>query len=240
MTLAHETSGRKPRPAGRSRLIAVAASAASLVVLAACAAELISYGSHLDVPALDAGSDGGMFGVLVDVAVAAAAASAWVAAARVRAPRRAATVLAVLLTFLAADQVFRLHDSIPHWLVFYLPVLLVACACLIVVARDARRGEQGHSGARGAASDRYIIAGLLLLAVSLLLHLFGERLLTSLHAGSPSGWGYQVKAVIKHATEAEGWVVVALGLFQAGLVSRRHRPGPARPAAPRVVGRPPV
>jgi hypothetical protein len=44
-------------------------------------------------------------------------------------------VLPPLLTFLTVDKVVRLHDHIPHWLVFYLPVLAATFVAAAAVAR---------------------------------------------------------------------------------------------------------
>src|SRR5436305_14920578 len=176
--MAGNMPGRAPGHLGTNRLTKVGVLATMLVVLAASAADLIDHGFNLGIPALDSASDSGVFGALVDVAVAAAAAAAWVLTVRARSVRPAAGVLAVLLTFLAVDQASALHDRIPHWLAFYLPVLLAAFGCLVAIAR----------GARGAGLDRVVVAGLVLLIFSFLLHLFGERLLASLGLSNPAGW----------------------------------------------------
>jgi hypothetical protein len=189
--------------------------ATALVVLAASAADLIDHGFSLGIPALDSASDGGVFGILVDVAVAAAAAAAWVVTARVRSVRPTAAVLAVLLTFLAVDQASALHDRIPHWLAFYLPVLIASFGCLVAMAGGVPGLPRSRPGRAGL--DRVLVAGLGLLIFSFLLHLFGERLLAGLGASSPAGWAYQVKAVVKHGTEVAGWLLIALGLLRLGL-----------------------
>jgi 4-amino-4-deoxy-L-arabinose transferase-like glycosyltransferase len=171
-----------------------------------------------------------VFGVLGEIALAAAAVSAWVHAARVRPARPVATALAALLTFLAADQVAGLHNYIPHWLVFYLPVLVASFICLVAVAR----GPSGRSrfrvdhGAGRAVVDPLIGAGLVLLAFSFFLHLFGERLLLDLGLSDSTGWAYQIKATVKHGTEVAGWFLIALGLFEHGM-SHRRRPDVVRP-----------
>jgi hypothetical protein len=193
------------------------------VVLAGSAAQLINYGFfHQKFPGLDPGSDGGVFGAIGDVALAAAAVSAWVLVARVRSARSVAVALAGLLTFLAADKVARLHDHIPHWLAFYLPVLVATFICLVVVAR-AFSGPQAH--ADRPAVDSLIGAGLLLLVFSLFLHVFGKRLLLDLGLSDTAGLAYQIKAVMKHGTEVAGWLLITLGLLRFGF-SRRRCPDP--------------
>jgi hypothetical protein len=187
-----------------------------VVVVAGSAAELINYGfPGQRIQALDAASDGGVFGAVGDIAIAAAAVSAWILAARVRSARSVA-VLAGLLTFLAADQVTDLHDHISHWLAFYLPVLAATFAGLVAVARG-RSGRLQFRSDRGAGrpgTDHLIGTGLLLLAFSFLAHLSGERLLLELRAASPTGLAYEIKAVVKHGTEAAGWLLIALGLLR--------------------------
>lgn len=213
---------------GTNRLTKFGVIVTIVVVLAGSAAQLINYG-FLDrrFPALDPGSDGGVFGAIGDIALAAAAASAWVLAARVRSARSVAVALAGLLTFLAADKVARLHDHIPHWLAFYLPVLVASFICLVMLARGFSGRPQVHAerGAGRHVVDRLIGVGLLLLAFSFFLHLFGKRLLLDLGLSDTAGLAYQIKAMMKHGTEAAGWLLIALGLLRFGL-SRRRYPNP--------------
>jgi hypothetical protein len=195
-----------------------------VVVLAGSAAQLINYGFFdQKIPALDSASDGGVFGAIGDIALATAAVSAWILAARARPARPLAATLAVLLTFLATDKVARLHDHIPHWLAFYLPVLVASFLCLAAVARGLSGGPQFRvdRGAGPAAVDRLISVGLLLLAFAFLLHLLGVHLLLIL-GFSDTGLAYQIKAVVKHGAEVAGWLLIALGLFRLGLPRRRH------------------
>ncbi|MCW2895943.1 MAG: hypothetical protein JWO75_5432 [Actinomycetia bacterium] len=202
-------------PVPSARFTKLGVFATIVVVLAGSAAQLINYEFFgLSVRALDPGSDGGLFGVIHGIALAAAAVSAWVLAARVRSARTAAAVLAALLTFLTADDVARLHDNIPDWPAFYLPVLAASFICLVAVSRgpSGRRAERGA----GRAVDRLIGAGLLLLTLSFLLHVLGPRLLVDLGMGDYTGFAYQAKATVKHATEIAGWFLVALGLESCG------------------------
>jgi hypothetical protein len=132
-------------------------------------------------------------------------------------PKGAAEVaLPALLTFLAADKTFRLHDHVPHWLVLYLPLLGAAFGCLVVVGRRL-----------SPRCLRLIVAGLALLAGSFLVHLCGEWFLSAVGASPSTGWPVQVKAAVKHGSEVAGWLVIALGLA-AGLRDRAGR----RPTVP--------
>jgi hypothetical protein len=244
MRVAPSSPGRAPSGTKADRFTRIGVVATILIALATSAAGLIDHGLDLNVPVLDSASDGGVFGALVDVAVGAAAASAWLVVARARSARSVATVLAVLLTFLAVDQVSGLHNHVPHWLAFYLPLLLASFVCLVAIARGlpglprVRTGQ----GAADAVVERLVGVGLVVLVFSFFLHLFGERLLAGLDVASPAGWAYQVKAVVKHGTEAAGWLLIALGLLRLGLPSRfrfaRHdgRRAMARATAPRLPG----
>jgi hypothetical protein len=187
----------------------------TVVVLAGSAAQLVDYGFFgLRIGLLDSTTGGGIFGAVGDIALATAAGSAWVLVARVRSAHPVAGTLAVLLTFLAVDKVTRLHEHIPHWLAFYLPVLAAAFLCLMALARRSVRPESRVDRGRDRAStDPLISTGLALLAFSFLVHVFGDRLLVELGASS-SGWAYQIKAVAKHGTEVAGWLLTALGLLR--------------------------
>jgi hypothetical protein len=187
--------------AGTDRLIKAGIVAVTAVVLAGTAAQLIGYGLfHGRVPALDSASDGGLFGLVGDISIATAAVAAWAVLVRVR-PLRAATVaLPPLLSFLTVDKLVRLHDHIPHWLLFYLPVLAATFVAVAVVARRL-----------SPRCLRLTAIGLVLLIGSFGLHQYGEWLLHQL-GGSDGGWMFQVKAVVKHGLEVAGWFVIALGL----------------------------
>jgi hypothetical protein len=217
-------SSRTVGDVGTNRFTKLGILVTIVVVLAGSAAQLINYGFFDQrIRALDSSSDGGVFGAIGDIALAAAAVSAWVLAARVRSARSVAVALAGLMTFLAADKVARLHDHISHWLAFYLPVLVASFICLVVVARglSGRPQFRVDRDAGRPVVDGLIGLGLLLLVFSFLLHLFGERLLLALGANS-TGLAYQIKAATKHGTEVAGWLLIALGLLRLGLPRRCH------------------
>lgn len=151
-----------------------------------------------------------------DIALTATAVSAWMLAVRVRSTRPLAAALATLLTFLAVDDVTRLHEHIPHWLAFYLPVLATSFICLVAISRGPSRRplfSAGH-GANGTV-DGLIGAGLLLVTLSFLLHMLGFA-----GVADTTGFVYQAKAMIKHVTEIAGWLLIALGLLRLGLPAR--------------------
>ena len=171
------------------------------VVLAGTAVQLLGYGLlHGRVPALDSASDGGLFGLVGDLSLATATVAAWIVLLRLRPVKLATVVLPSLLSFLTVDKLVRLHDHIPHWLLFYLPVL---AATFVAVAAVARR--------LSPRCFRLTAVGLALLIGSFGLHQYGEWLLYHL-GGSDSGWMFQVKAVVKHGLEVAGWFLIALGL----------------------------
>jgi hypothetical protein len=194
-------SGRSESSAGTGRLIAVGMAATTAIVLAGTAAQLIGYGFfHGRVQALDSSSDGGLFGLVGDVSIAAATLAAWLVPIRVRPVTIAMAALPPLLTFLTIDKAFRLHDHIPHWLAFYLPILAATFAALAAVARRL-----------SPRCLRLTTIALALLVSSFVVHLYGEWLLYHL-GGSATGWLFQVKAAVKHGLEVAGWFLIALGL----------------------------
>jgi hypothetical protein len=204
-------SGRSGSSAGTGRLVAVGVTATAGIVLAGTAAQLIGYGFfHGRVQALDSSSDEGLFGLVGDVSIAAAALAAWLVPIRVRPVTIATVALPVLLTFLTIDKVFRLHDHIPHWLVFYLPVLAATFAAVAAVARRL-----------SPRCLRLTAIALALLISSFVVHLYGESVIYHL-GGSATGWLFQVKAAVKHGMEVAGWFLIALGLA-VGL-RERERP----------------
>jgi hypothetical protein len=202
---------RADRTMGTDRLIAIGLAATTAVVLAGVVAQLVGYGPlHGRVEALDSSSDGGLFGIVGDISVTAAALAAWITLARVRPVSSAAVALPPLLTFLAVDKATRLHDHIPGWLAFYLPLLAATFVCVLAVARRLSR-----------RCVQLAMTGLALLAGSFLVHQYGEWLLH--HSGTFGiAWARQVKAAVKHGSEVAGWFVVAVGLA-AGIRDRDER-----------------
>ena len=180
------------------------------VVVAGSAAQLADYVLRLGLPALDSSQDGGVFGVVGEVAAASAAAASWLVLVRYR-PRSAATVaLPPLLTFVVVDEIVGLHDSVPHYLAVYAPILLGVFLCLA-----------GIAGRLPGPAARVLASGLALLAVSFVVHVVGERTLAVLGL-QQAGWATQVKAVIKHGCEVQGWLLVLIGLV-SGIRRRRAR-----------------
>ena len=198
----------------RDRFLPAAVAGSTLVVVAGSAAQLIDYALHLGIKMLDSAEDGGAFGVVGDIATVSAAGAAWLVLARVRPIRPAAVALPPLLSFLALDKIVRLHDHIPHYLVLYTPLLAGAGVCLVDLVRRLPRSRA-----------RVIAAGLVLLGVSFVLHAVGERVLLELGL-TDNGWARQVKAVVKHGCEVQGWFLVAIGLAFHALDGRwRSRVG---------------
>jgi ubiquinone/menaquinone biosynthesis C-methylase UbiE len=173
------------------------------IVLAGSAAQLVNYGFALDVPALESSRDGGAFGVIGDIALASAALAAWIVLARARVRHAAIVALPVLLTFLAFDKALRLHDEIPHWPQYYVPILLATFATLVLVGRGL-----------SAQCRQLMLVPLALLGMSFLIHLTGESVLDKLGLAG-DGWARQLKAVIKHGAEVAGWLLVTLALLTA-------------------------
>ena len=204
---------------GSKRLTGAGVALATALVLAGAAAQLADYGLGLHAGVLDSNTDGGAFGLLGDLALAAAALAA-VLLGYLR-PRSEVTVaLAVLLVFLALDKALRLHDHVPDWPVYYLPVLFSTCALLVGVGQ--RLPDRGA---------RLMGVGVLLLGLALVLHFAGGTMLRAIGAGA-HGWPDQIKGVVKHGAEVEGWLLVALALALAAARQSMTstRPGRAAPS----------
>jgi hypothetical protein len=188
-----------PRP---KQLIAAGVAGTGALVLAGTATQLIDYGFLGDrVAALDSSTDGGIFGVLGDVSLVLAAAAAWTWLIRVPPVTVATATLPPLLTFLSLDKIFRFHDHIQHWIVFYLPVLAVALVAILSIARKM-----------SPRCFRVTVVGLAMLAGAFLINRTGDWIL-HVTGGWDNGWWWQVKGVIKHGLELAGWLLTALGLY---------------------------
>ncbi|HET7073133.1 MAG TPA: hypothetical protein VFI55_03505 [Mycobacterium sp.] len=176
--------------------------ATGAVVLAGTAAQLIDYG-FLDgrVAALDSATDGGIFGVVGDVSLALATAAAWTVLIRMRPVTAATVALPPILTFLTIDKAFRFHDHIPHWIVFYLPLLAAVFVAAVSIARRL-----------SSRCFRVIAIALAMLAGAFLINRSGDWILREV-GGWDNGWMWQVKAVVKHGLEVAGWLLMALGLY---------------------------
>ena len=183
-------------------LIAAGIAATGAVVLAGTAAQLIDYG-FLDgrVAALDSATDGGLFGVVGDVSLALATAAAWTVLIRMRPVTAATVALPPILTFLTIDKAFRFHDHIPHWIVFYLPLLAAVFVAAVSIARRL-----------SSRCFRVIAIALAMLAGAFLINRSGDWILREV-GGWDNGWMWQVKAVVKHGLEVAGWLLMALGLY---------------------------
>jgi hypothetical protein len=193
---------REPRRRdGPDRLVAVGIVATVAIVLAAAVGQLVDYFAFdLRIRALDLATETSALDVVGGFGLLSAAAAAWVVLARDRRRTGAAVVLPPLLSFLAADDIFRLHDSVPHWQLLYLPVLFATFVALVVAAT------------RLPHRSRHLIgASLVLLTLSYFLHRYGEDLVDAIGV-SRAGVLYQFKVIAKHCAEVEGWLLVALAL----------------------------
>lgn len=191
-----------PRRVRHRHLRAAGIGVIVVVVAAGTAAQLLNHGLHLNSSALDSSEDGGAFGVVGDVAVAATAVAAWSMRRRLNRWGPACAALPLLLTFLALDKVLRFHDHIAAWRLYYAPVLLVVVLGLVMVAQHLP-----------PPTARLIHVGLVLLIVAFAVHLAGHAVLDRLDFGEDS-WAEQIKAVTKHGAEVAGWLLVALALIE--------------------------
>jgi hypothetical protein len=200
---------RRNRSQRRFRAAAVAGS--TLIVAAGSVAQVVDYAFFgLRIGVLDSSEDGGAFGAVGDAAAVAAAVAAWWFMARVPSKGAAVVALPPLLTFIALDKVFRLHDLIPHYLAFYAPVLVGTFVCLVVLIRRMP-----------LSCARLLATGVVLLAGSFALHLIGERVLLELGLAD-AAWAAQLKAVVKHGCEVEGWFLVLISLALGAHQGRRR------------------
>jgi hypothetical protein len=211
---------RRRRAHDRSVTACVAGSV--VVVVAGSAAQLIDYAFFdLRISALNSAEDGGLFGAIGDLAAIAAAGAGWFLLVRVRPRPPALIALPPLLTFIAVDKAFRVHDHIPHYLVLYAPVLTAAFACLLITARLVP-----------PPMARLLVVGLVLLAVSFVLHVIGERVLVGFGVGD-APLAHQIKAVVKHGCEVEAWLLLTIGLGFSAIRASRARGFSRREAAAR-------
>src|ERR1700754_628808 len=113
---------RGDNEAGHDHIAAVGLASVTLLVLAGTVMQLVGHGFFHDrVNVLNSASDGGFFGFVGDIALASAALAAWVVLLRLR-PMSAPTVaLPPILTFLAVDKIWRLHDRVSGWVPLSLP-----------------------------------------------------------------------------------------------------------------------
>jgi hypothetical protein len=183
------------------RLVAAGLAVTLVVVLAGSVLQFVGFGFfHNRVSALDSASDGGLFGFAGRLAIASAAFASWMVLLRLRPVTPVLVVLPPVLTFLAVDEVGRLHRQTGVRLVFYLPVLLAAFLAAGAVARRL-----------SSRSLRLCVVALALLGTSFLIHQSGEQLLLRLGV-STGGWLFQVKAVVKHGAEVAGWLLMTLAI----------------------------
>jgi 4-hydroxybenzoate polyprenyltransferase len=204
-----------PATRPRKQLVTTAVYASGAVVLAGTAAQLINYAFDLEIDAFNSANDGGVFGAVGGAAAVSAAATSWLVSLRLE-PRSPATVAAPpLLTFIALDKVFRIHDHVPHYLILYAPVLAGAFLSLAALSRRLPR-----------PLARLLVTSLAFLALSFVLHVIGERLLSGLGLAD-AGWAHQVKAAVKHSAEVESWFLISIALgFTA--IRGRGEPGVRR------------
>jgi hypothetical protein len=214
------TDARGSRERNRWTTAAVAGSVA--VVVAGSAAQLVSY-AVLDqgVGALDSAEDGGVFGAVGNLAALGAAGSAWFLLVRSGPTRPSLLALPPSVTFIALDKAFRLHDHVPDYLVLYAPVLTATFLCVLAVARQVP-----------PPGRRLLMVGLVLLTVSFMLHVVGDRVLVGLDL-EDDPLAHQIKAVIKHGCEVEAWLLLTTGLVSGARRATRARAFPRRRAAPR-------
>jgi hypothetical protein len=156
---------------------------------------------------LDASYEWSYSHVLAAAAFAVGAAVSTVAVARNRSNQTAWRVLAAIFGFLTVDNVTRLHEHVPAWPVFYVPLLVALAVAANHVARQT-------------AWLVTVRAGLVLLGLSLVVHVVGHAVVRE--AGWASGsWAFQCKLALKEGTELAGWLLLVPPLAFLALGSSR-------------------
>jgi hypothetical protein len=207
-----------PRPTVGDRLTKVGAAAAFTVVAAGVVSQLVDYGVYdLRIRLLNSANGEAVMNILVGAGLLAACAAALVVALARRPVRRPDVALAVALGFLVLDRLLGVHHHVPRWRVVYLPILAGTLLALALVqlrlAREARA---------------LLVAAMLLLGFSLVLHELGDWLMARI-GEAPHSWAYQLKVGLKHGMEAAGWILVAVVL---GAAARARERGPRHHSAP--------
>lgn len=171
-----------------------------LLVVAQIATQTIDFGVfQLRIGVLDSDSHASLFGV---GSLAAQGLAALAAAARSRGSQRrtAWTLLAVVTAALVFVRVG----------VSFQAVLLAGpVAAVFVLFWHLTSDDPKHARA-------VVRAGLAALVFSYLVHAVGPRVVADLGYAANS-WPYQVKGLLKHSAELAGWMLVAVGVFEARL-----------------------
>jgi hypothetical protein len=190
------------REARGNRVARVGVVVAALVVVAQITAQLVDFWVFdLRIATLDSSRGSAVFDRIGTFAILACALATF-AVARLRGEWLPA-LLAILVSWLFVDELLDLHDRTPHWALIYLPQLAALFAGFWMLSKSF------------AASPRALVRwGLIVLAVSAVIHLAGASVVSRLGWG-PGDWEYQVKVALKEATKVGGWLLLAGGLAAA-------------------------
>jgi hypothetical protein len=188
------------------RVVTIGVAAATVVVAAQISAQLIDFWAlGLRIVALDSNQGDSIFGRIESLAVLGS-----VSALVVFMRRSGATAVPLLLTaatgWLFVDNVSKLHEGAPAW------VLITYAALLAFTAI----GFWQLSTPFAPRVRRLLRMGLLLLGASLAIHRLGPHALMALGYGR-DGWEYQVKVALKEATQVGGWILVTTGVAAAAV-----------------------
>jgi hypothetical protein len=182
-----------------------------LGIAAVLATHLWDFRAHdLRIRILDAGSAWSFSHLLATCAFATGAVAGAVGVRARVAPRRWWWACAALFSFFLLDNVTRLHEHIPGWPVFYVPLLAALSAALLSLVA-------------GTDLEAVVVAGLGLLVVSLAIHVLGPAAVRA--AGwSEHGMAYQVKIGLKEGFELGGWLMVTPAIARRAWSARGEHP----------------
>jgi predicted membrane protein len=163
-------------------------------VIAQATAQAVDYGVYgLRIGALDSNLHDSVFGIASLLAQAGAVGTA-LAYARRESRRTAWLLLAALVAVLLVLRIGVSYSAAP-----LVPPTAAVFALYWWLTGDTAR-----------LARRLVIAGLVLLAFSFLVHAVGATVVTGLGYDARS-WAWQVKGILKHCTELAGWALLATG-----------------------------
>jgi hypothetical protein len=197
------------------RVVKIGLSVTLLTVLAQAASQIVDFGFYdLRIGALNSNLHSSVFGIASLLAQAAAAIALARMAARSR-HRGGWLLVAALIAGLLLTRIFVAYDAV---------LLIPPTGLVFVLCWRLSAAEAGHTRS-------LIRAGLCLLALSFIVHAGGPKVVSALGYDGTS-WAYQIKGIVKHATELGGWALLAIGAAVASKPT--HRPGSRAPQTERI------
>ncbi len=164
--------------------------------------QLVNFGADdLRIPLLNANSSSSWSHLVVIATLIGATAISAIEARRSDARRGLWLVASVILAFLSIDEITPLHtqvDQMSWGKAIYAPILVALGICLWRLSA-------------GSPERLVVRVGIVTLAVSFGIHVFGPHVLAALGL---STWAYQTKVALKEGTELAGWLLVLAGIWR--------------------------